>query len=65
MADQRLFHRFFTAYGIFQIVGAELVVIDDDILIVDTGAIEVGYRLPFLFVKTIERYADITLRAGA
>lgn len=65
MADQRLFHRFFTANGIFQILCAELVVIDDDILIVDTGAVKVGYRLSFQFVKTVQRYADITLSTSA
>ena len=65
VADQRLFDCLFTAHGIFQIRSAELIVVDDDILIVDTGPIKVGYRLPFQFVKAVQRHADIALSAGA
>ena len=65
MADQCLFHCLFTTHGIFKIRSAELVVVDDDILIVDTGPIKVSYRLPFQFVKAVQRHADIALSAGA
>ena len=58
MADQRLFHDF-AAGGALQIVGAELIVIDLDILIVDAGAVQVGNRLAFQFIKTI--YATLIL----
>ena len=64
MADQRLFHDF-AAGGALQVVGAELIVIDLDILIVDAGAVQVGNRLAFQFIQTVQRHLDLALRAGA
>lgn len=45
MADQRLFDDF-AAGRVLQVVGAELIVINLDILIVDAGAMQMGDRLP-------------------
>ena len=53
VADKRLFHYFFTAGGILQIVSSEFIVIDSDILVINAGAIEMTYRLAFQFIKTI------------
>lgn len=53
MADQRLLDDF-AACGILQIVGAELVVIDFNILIVDAGAVQMCDRLAFEFIETIQ-----------
>ena len=64
MADQRLFHDF-AAGGALQVVGAELIVIDLDILIVDAGAMEMGDRLAFQFIQPIQRDLDLALGAGA
>ncbi len=64
VADQRLFHDF-AAGGALQVVGAELIVIDLDILIVDAGAVEVSNRLAFQFIQPIQRDLDLATGAGA
>ena len=64
MADQRLFHNL-PACRIFQVPGAELVVIHLDILIVDAGAVKMGDRLPFQFIQAIQRNGHVALGAGA
>lgn len=48
-----------------QVIGAELIVIDLDILIVDAGAVQAGNRLAFQFIQAVERYLHLPLRAGA
>ncbi len=50
VADQRLLHDF-AAGGALQVIGAELIVIDLDILIVDAGAVQAGNRLAFQFIQ--------------
>ena len=52
MADQRLLHDF-AAGGALQVIGAELIVIDLDILIVDAGAVEMGDGLTFQLMQTV------------
>lgn len=64
VADQRLLHDF-AAGGALQVIGAELIVIDLDILIVDAGAVQAGNRLAFQFIQAVERYLHLPLRAGA
>jgi hypothetical protein len=54
MADQRLFHDF-AAGGVLQVIGAELVVIDLDILIVDAGAVQWATGWPS---SSSRRYSD-------
>lgn len=65
VVDQHLSDCLFTAYDIFQMRSAGLIVVGDDILIADTGSIKVDYRLPFQFVKAVQRHVDIALSAGA
>lgn len=57
VADQRLLHDF--AGGALQVIGAELIVIDLDILIVDAGAVQAGNRLAFQFIQAVERYLHL------
>lgn len=42
-----------------QVIGAELIVIDLDILIVDAGAVQAGNRLAFQFIRAVERYLNL------
>ena len=63
MADQRLFNHL-AARRVFEVIGAEFIILHLDILIVDAGSIEVGDRLPFQFVQAIQRNADLTLSTG-
>lgn len=58
VADQRLLHDF-AAGGALQVIGAELIVIDLDILIVDAGAVQAGNRLAFQFIQAVERYLHL------
>lgn len=58
VADQRLLHDF-AAGGALQVIGAELIVIDLDILIVDAGAVQAGNRLAFQFIQAVERYLNL------
>ena len=64
MADQRLFDDF-AAGRVLQVVGAELIVINLDILIVDAGAMQMGDRLPFKLIESVQRNLDLALGAGA
>ena len=64
MADQRLFDDF-TAGRVLQVVGAELIVINLDILIVDAGAMQMSDRLPFKLIESVQRNLDLALGAGA
>ena len=54
MADQRLFDDF-AAGRVLQVVGAELIVINLDILIVDAGAVQMSDRLPFQLIEAVQR----------
>ncbi len=65
MADQRFFYLLLAADRMLQIVGSKLVVVDTDILIVNTGAVEMGDRLSFQLIKTMKPHANVALRAGA
>ncbi len=65
MTDQRLFYLLLAADRMLQIVGSKLVVVDTDILIVNTGAVEMGDRLSFQLIKTMKLHANVALRAGA
>ncbi|MNE28563.1 hypothetical protein D3C80_1220080 [compost metagenome] len=64
MADQRLFHHF-AAGGVFEIVGAEFVVVDLNILIVNARTMEMGDGLSFQLVQPIQRHRHVALRTGA
>ncbi|MOA52775.1 hypothetical protein D3C78_1761280 [compost metagenome] len=63
VTDQRLFHHF-AAGGIFQPGGVKLVVVDRNILLVNAGAVEVGDRLTFQFINTIQRHRYVALCTG-
>ncbi|MNP74414.1 hypothetical protein D3C76_1712880 [compost metagenome] len=60
VADQRLFNDFF-ASGIVQVIGAEFVALNGDVLIVDAGAVEVGNWLAFQLIQTIKGYGHFPL----
>ena len=64
MADQGLFDHF-AASGVLQVIGAELVVIDFNILVVDAGAVQMGHRLAFELIEAIQRHLHFSLRTGA
>ena len=53
MADQRLFNHL-AARRVFEVIGAEFIILHLDILIVDAGPVEVGDWLAFQLVQAIE-----------
>lgn len=64
MADQGLFDHF-AGRGVLQVIGAELVIIDFNILVVDAGAVQMSDRLAFELIEAIQRYLHFSLRTGA